>query len=205
MTPPCPRCGAPLHGPVCASCGTRFEIAPPGQYPAPPSSPYPPLPPPYGPPPVHAPPRPPRVTGAAVFNIVLFSLYLLFALLGIAGASEQQGADDRQGAVIGGVVILIFGAAGLTMSVYLIKGRWWGGLVAGVLQAILGLLYLLALVGVLAAKDELHAEGGSVSAAVTVLVIIDAISWAAMIFAFVAMARLKDGGRVHPATAAQHF
>jgi hypothetical protein len=162
MTPPCPRCRAPLTGPVCSACGA-------GAWP-PPHPAYPPYPPhphagPWGPYPGH-----PyggvavaRGKGLAVpggiMSIIAGAIVMLLALatLGADGA-----ADDEAAVVVLGICAA-FGAGGIVFGVFSIKGRWWGAMIAGIAQTLICLTSFLFIGAIEEARQERELFGSYMS------------------------------------------
>jgi hypothetical protein len=175
-------------------CGTRVDgqpLAPYGQ-PAPPPPQYAA---PAGPPPSKA----MAMTGG-ISGIVMSSLYLLIALLAIIGgaASDEQ---DTDGAVIGGIVFLVFGLGGVIFGVYAVKGRWWGCMIGGILQSVLGLLLLAAYAGLSEAErkagvfSEMAADDiGKVKTFILVWLLITVVT---AVFNFIGIASAKNWERGH--------
>jgi hypothetical protein len=153
MTNVCPRCRAPLTGPVCTACGAPAPVSawgqpPPGMY--------------YG----HMPPygyggyqmmpvpmQPPKKTFAVVGGITsLCACGLVLLLLAVGYGNHDFRREDGVPEIIA-FTLALTAAAGL-FSVFSILGKWWGALVAGILQSVNTLMTLALCGGAQEAKEK---------------------------------------------------
>jgi hypothetical protein len=140
---------------------------------------------------------------AGIITIVLFGLYSLFTLLGVLGMSFDDSNESEPGAIVFAVVFLIYAVAGVLMGAYLIKGRWWGGLVAGILHGVLAVLYLLSLVGLMQAKDQVRSsffgsdmDLEAVDTIIAIVGVLAIVTLAAAVLAFIGMQSARTWERM---------
>lgn len=169
--------------------------------------------PPPGPPPVYPLPgaRSALPVVAGVLSIIFFSIYTLFALLGLVGGAAADDTDGDKGpAIVVVVLMLAWNVAGIIMGAYACKRRWWAALVAGILHTISGLIYLIAALAFYEAADKVESLGGinagEVDTVGHVCLVLFFITALLAVLCFVAIPKARrDGAPVAPHQVAQQF
>lgn len=159
MTAVCPRCRAPLYGPVCQVCGAQAsafgaQAAPQGQ--PPPYGYGQPMP--YGMPygvPYRAPPAGKKMAVAGgILALVGSGLVILFAAMALGNhdVTDQKAAS---GFLIAAIVLAL---ASAVPAVLAMRGSWVGSMLAGILQTLDMFTALMCVGAIASAKDRLKLQ-----------------------------------------------